>query len=166
WSDFDADDDFASIRQTEGYKKAKATLEAVRTDRVSSGATRGFVIPEKGLVPEGVAYDPKTRSFFVSSIRKRKILRIGPDGKVTEFVSPARDGLRSAAGLRVDPARRALWVASEAIPSMDGYVKDQPLQAAVFEYEVDTGKLRKEYVPPSAAGDPPGFDDLTVAPDG
>jgi len=166
WSDFDADDDFASIRQTEGYKKAKATLEAVRTDRVSSGATRAFVIPEKGLVPEGVAYDPKTRSFFVSSIRKRKILRIGPDGKVTEFVSPARDGLRSAAGLRVDPARRALWVASEAIPSMDGYVKDQPLQAAVFEYDVDTGKLRKEYVPPAAAGDPPGFDDLTVAPDG
>ncbi len=163
WSDLDADDDFASIRQTDGYKKAKQSLEAVRTDRVSSGETRAFVISEKGLVPEGVAYDPKTKSFFVSSIRHRKILRIGPDGKVTEFVSSARDGLRSAAGIRVDPARRTLWVASEAIPSMDGYVKDQPPSAAVFEYDVDTGKLRKEHVPPAAAGDPPGFDDLTVA---
>ena len=166
WSDLDADDDFTAIRQTEGYKKAKASLDAVRSDRVSSGASRAFVIPEKGLVPEGVAYDPKTKSFFVSSIRQRKIFRIATDGKVTEFVSPARDGIRSAAGMRVDPARRALWVATEAIPSMNGYVKDQPLSAAVFEYDVDTGRLRKEYVPPAAAGDPPGFDDLTVAPDG
>src|SRR5262245_10284922 len=166
WSDFDADDDFTAIRQTEGYKKAKASLDAVRTDRVSSGATRAFVIPEKGLVPEGVAYDPKTRSFFVSSIRKRKILRIGPDGKVSEFVSPARDGLLSAAGIRVDPARRTLWVASEALHSMDGYVNDQHVPGAVFEYDVDPGNLRKEHRPPAAAGDPPDFDDLTVAPDG
>jgi pimeloyl-ACP methyl ester carboxylesterase/sugar lactone lactonase YvrE len=166
WSDLDADDDFAAIRQTEGYKKAKQSLDAVRTDRVSSGATRAFVIPEKGLVPEGVAYDPKTKSFFVSSIRKRKIFNIGPDGKVSEFVPPARDGLRSAAGMRVDPVRRTLWVASDAFPSMDGYVKDQPLSAAVFEYDVDTGKLRKEHRPPVTAGESPGFDDLTVAPDG
>jgi sugar lactone lactonase YvrE len=62
--------------------------------------------------------------------------------------------------------RRTLWVASDAFPSMDGYVKDQPLSAAVFEYDVDTGKLRKEHRPPVTAGESPGFDDLTVAPDG
>jgi hypothetical protein len=43
--------------------------------------------------------------------------------------------------------RRALWVESEAIPSMDGYEKDQPRAAAVFEYDVDTGRLRREHIP-------------------
>ncbi|MFY9552867.1 MAG: alpha/beta fold hydrolase [Thermoanaerobaculia bacterium] len=165
WTDLDADDDLATIRQSEGYRRAAATLAALKGERISSGAARAFTIHEKGLVPEGVAYDPKTKAFFVSSIRRRKILRVGPDAEVSEFVSPARDGLRSAAGLRVDPARRTLWVASEAIPSMDGYVKDQSLSAAVFEYDVDTGKLRKEHRP-GGGGEPPGFDDLTVAPDG
>jgi hypothetical protein len=131
-------------------------MAALRKEPVSSGATRAFVIPEKGLIPEGVAYDPVSKSFFVSSVAHRKILRIDAKGRISEFVVPRRDGLRSALGMRVDPKTRTLWVASEAIPSMDGFVKDQPLSAAIFEYDVDTGKLRKEHLPP-AQGEPSGI---------
>lgn len=35
-----------------------------------------FRISEKDLIPEGIAYDPATASFFVSSIFKNKIIRI------------------------------------------------------------------------------------------
>jgi len=70
-SDIDADTDFDSIRRTAAYRAAAAKMKAVRDERVSSGVETAFTIPEKGLVPEGVAYDPKTKSFFVSSIRKR-----------------------------------------------------------------------------------------------
>jgi hypothetical protein len=141
-------------------------MAALRKLRISSGATRAFTIPEKGFIAEGVAYDPVTKSFFVSSVRRRKIVRIDGAGRRSDFVQAARDGLRGALGMRVDPKRRALWVASEAIPSMDGYEKDQPRAAAVFEYDVDTGRLRKEQRPPAGAGDPPGFDDLALAQDG
>lgn len=165
WVDLAADEDFAPIRATEGYRKAAASLAAVRTERVSGGATRAFTIPEKGLVPEGVAYDPVSASFFVSSIRKRKIFRVDPNGRISEFVSPARDGLRSAAGMGVDPKRRTLWVASQALPSMDRYVKGQAVSSAVFEYDLDTGRLRKEHRAPEK-GAAAAFDDLTVAPDG
>jgi sugar lactone lactonase YvrE len=165
-SNLDADTDFDSIRQTDGYKRVMSRMTALRKQRVSSGAARAFTIPEKGFVAEGVAYDPVTKAFFVSSVRHRRIVRMAPDGKVTDFVAAGRDGLRSALGMRVDAKRRALWVASEAIPSMDGYKKDQPRAAAVFEYDIDTGRLRKEHVPPADAGDPPGFDDLTLAADG
>ncbi|HTD51702.1 MAG TPA: hypothetical protein VK780_01635 [Thermoanaerobaculia bacterium] len=164
-TNLDIDKDLESIRQTSGYKSVLDRMNAFRKERVSSGATRAFTIPEKGFIAEGVAYDAVTRAFFVASIRHRKIVRIDRSGKITDFVTAGRDGLRSALGMRVDPKRRTLWVASQAIPSMDGYQKDQPKAAAVFEYDVDSGRLRKEYVP-EADSEPAGFDDLTVAPDG
>ena len=165
WVDLAADEDFASIRATEGYRKAEASMGKLRAERISGGATRAFTIPEKGLVPEGVAYDPVSKSFFVSSIRKRSIFRVDANGRISQFVSPARDGLRSAAGMAVDPKRRTLWVASQALPSMDRYVKGQAVSSAVFEYDADTGRLRQERRAPET-GEPAGFDDLTVAPDG
>ena len=164
-SDLDADTDFDSIRKSEGYKEAAAKMKALRTERISSGAVVAFTIPEKGLVPEGVAYDPVTKSFFVSSIRKRKVFRVDASGKSSVFVAPREGGLRTAAGIAVDPKRRSLWVASEAMPHMEGYVKDEPLQAALFEFDADTGKFRREIRPP-ATEKPAGFDDLAVAVDG
>ena len=164
-SDLDADTDFDSIRKTEGYRKAAAKMKALRTERISSGAVVAFTIPEKGLVPEGVAYDPVTKSFFVSSIRKRKVYRIDASGKASVFVAPREGGLRTAAGVAVDAKRRSLWVASESMPHMEGYVKDEPLQAALFEFDADTGKFRREIRPP-ATEKPAGFDDLAVAADG
>ena len=164
-SNLDADTDFDSIRQSEGYKQAAARMAALRKERISSGAVVGFTIAEKGLVPEGVAYDPVTTSFFVSSIRKRKVFRIDPSGKISVFVAPREGGLRTAAGIGVDPKRRSLWVASEAMPHMEGYVKDEPRQSAVFEFDADTGKFRKEVKAP-ALENAAGFDDLAVAADG
>ena len=164
-SNLDADTDFDSVRQTEGYKQAAARMAALRKERISSGAVVAFTIAEKGLVPEGVAYDPATKSFFVSSIRKRKVFRIDPSGKISVFVAPREGGLRTAAGIGVDPKRRSLWVASEAMPHMEGYVKDEPRQSAVFEFDADTGMFRKEIKAP-ALENAAGFDDLAVAADG
>jgi sugar lactone lactonase YvrE len=164
-SDLDADDDFASIRGSAAYRAAAAKMKAVREDRVSSGAVVAFTIAEKGLVPEGVAYDPKTKSFFVSSIRKREIFRIDSSGKSSVFVAPRSGGLRAAAGIAVDPRTRSLWVASEATPHMEGYVKDEPLQSAIFEFDADTGAFRRELKAPDA-GKAAAFDDVAVAADG
>ena len=165
YSDLDADGDFASVRGSAAYRAAAAKMKSVRGDRVSSGAEVAFTLPEKGLVPEGVAYDPKTKSFFVSSIRKREVFRVDPSGKASIFVAPRSGGLRSAAGIAVDPKTRSLWVASEAMPHMEGHVKDEPLQSAVFEFDADTGAFRRELKAPEA-GRPAAFDDVAVGPDG
>jgi len=163
-ADLDGDKDFESIRQTEGYRQVVAAMAALRRERISSGATVAFTIHEKELAPEGVAYDPATKAFFVASVRKGKIVRIGPDGKVSDFV-PHGAGLRSALGMGVDPKRRTLWVASEAIPMMNGAVEGDPPNSALFEFDLDTGKLRKEHRPPDSPN-PPFFDDLAVGADG
>jgi sugar lactone lactonase YvrE len=164
-SDIDADDDLASIRGSAEYRAAAAKMKAVREERVSSGAEVAFTIPEKGLVPEGVAYDPKTKSFFVSSIRKREVFRVDPSGKAAVFVAPRSGGLRAAAGIAVDPRTRSLWVASLATPHMEGHVQDEPLQAGLFEFDADTGAFRRE-LRPADGGKPAAFDDVAVGPDG
>ena len=164
-SDLDADTDFDSVRQTDGYKKAAAQMKALQTERISSGAVVAFTIPEKGLVPEGVAYDPVTKSFFLSSIRKREVFRVDAAGKVSVFVAPREAGLRAATGIGVDPKRRSLWVASAATPHMEGAVKDEPRQSGLFEFDADTGRFRREIRPP-AMEKAAGFDDLAVAADG
>jgi hypothetical protein len=163
--DLDADKNFEPIRRLPGYQRVRDRMNAFRKETITSGATRAFTIPEKGFIAEGVAYDSKTRCFFVASIRHRRIVRIDAGGRIADLVPAGRDGLRSAMGIRVDPGRRTLWVASQALPSMDGYQKDQPVSSAVFEFDVDSGRLRKEHVPPPGV-EPPAFDDLTVAADG
>jgi sugar lactone lactonase YvrE len=164
-ADLAADTDLDSIRKESGYAEVVGQIAALRRKRIDSGAVPAFTIPQKGLVPEGVAFDPVTQSFFLSSIRQRKVLRIRKNGEISDFVSAARDGLRSAAGIAADPKRRTLWVASQAMPHMRGFRKGDPPASAVFEYDLDSGRLRKEHRP-SFAGEAPAFDDLTVAPDG
>jgi sugar lactone lactonase YvrE len=162
--DVAADTDFDPIRKETAFSEIAARMAALKEERITSGAVPAFTIPEKELAPEGVAYDPATRAFFVASVRKGKILRIGPDGKITDFVPPG-SGLRSALGIGIDAKRRTLWVASETIPLMNGGQEGDPPESALFEFDLDTGRLRRRHVPP-VSPKPPHFDDLTVAADG
>ncbi|HTR02032.1 MAG TPA: hypothetical protein VMN82_02465 [Thermoanaerobaculia bacterium] len=160
----DADTDFDSIRATEGYKRVVAAMNALRKERVRGGATVAFTIPEKAVVPEGVAYDPATKSFFVASVNQGRIFRVGPDGKAAPWTG-AGTGLKSPLGIAVDPKRRALWVVSESIPNMNGGREGDPPDSTLFEFDLDSGTLRRRVSPP-AAPKAPHFDDLTVASDG
>lgn len=67
-----------------------------------------FVIPEKDLIPEGIAYDPVEKAFYLSSVHKKKIVRIGADGKVSDLISPGTEGIEEVLGMKVD-AKGLLW---------------------------------------------------------
>jgi hypothetical protein len=163
-ADLGADTDFDAIRQTSGYKEIVAGMAALRREPIASGAAVAFTIPEKEIAAEGVAYDPVSRAFFVASVRQGKILRISSEGKISVFV-PSGGGLRSPLGMGVDAKRRTLWVANETIPHMNGGKEGDPPDSSVFEFDLDSGRLRKRHVPPPAE-QAPHFDDLTVAADG
>ena len=163
--DLDAEGDFASIRGGAGYRKVSDRMKKLGDVKVSSSAV-AFRIPEKGLVPEGIAYDAKTRSFFVSSIRKRKIVRVTPDGKASDFVSAGRDGLRSVLGMRVDAARRKLWACTAAMSHMEGFREEQKPESALVEFDADSGKLVRERALPVVEPEPASCDDVALGPDG
>ena len=110
-------------------------------------------IPEPDLIPEGIAFDPATHALYVSSIRKRKIVALSPEGKVRDFVPAARDGLWSVLGLKVDPSRRTLLACSEVDgPGMVGYDPADAGKSAVFEFDLATGRTLRVYRPPAGSG--------------
>lgn len=68
---------------------------------------------DKQLIPEGIAYDPRSRSYFVGSIALAKIVRIDSAGAVSDFSRPGE--LRQVLGLAVDPQRRRLHAVSTSL---------------------------------------------------
>ncbi len=50
-----------------------------------SYSTPAFTLRERDLIPEDIAVDPATRDFFVSGVRKSKIVRIDRAGMSTDF---------------------------------------------------------------------------------
>src|SRR5438309_595425 len=71
------DSDFASVREAPEFR---AIVERVAESRkVVAGGKIAFAIAEPDFLPEDIAYDAKTRRFFVSGVRQGKI--VTGDGK-------------------------------------------------------------------------------------
>lgn len=122
-------------------------------------------LQEKDLVPEGVAFDSLNKSLFISSIYKRKIIKIDVHKNVTDFTTSGQDDLLSVIGMEADAARRHLWVCSSYQVAND-IINSKGLQpqAAIHKLDLDTGKLLEKYILNDTLSH--FFNDLTVLPNG
>jgi sugar lactone lactonase YvrE len=162
--DVGSDPDFAAVRTDERVAAAARRLAEVGTKRIGASQT-AWTIADRTFIPEGIAYDAETHSFFVSSQYQRRIVRVDGSGKVTPFVREAQDGLFMAFGIAVDPRRRLLWAVSTADPLMKGFTPADEGRAGVFAFRLSDGTLaRRVAAEPSTPA--PYFDDLTVRSDG
>jgi hypothetical protein len=127
-----------------------AKLARGRAPRVRSAVA--FTLPEREFLPEGIAWDPVSGDFFVSSVRLRKIVRVGADGRVSDFSRP-EDGLWAVLALKIDPRRRRLWACSAALPEMAGFSPELRGRTAMFRYDLTTGALVRTYQLPEGGGD-------------
>lgn len=138
-----------------------AALRA-RARREAPVASEAFRIAETGLTPEGIAYDPVSRAFFIGSVRARKIIRVR-DGRSDDF-APSALRLRSVLGLRVDAARRELWAGGEATTSTGHEPGDDGARAELTVFDLDTAAIKRRYTAPDA--DKHLFNDIAVTGDG
>ncbi len=126
---------------------------------------RDFILTEKDLIPEGLAFDPATQTIYVSSTHKRKIVLIDKPGQVRDFISSAQDDIKSVVGMEADPDRNSLWaISSEANPVLP-LINPGPDQwrSALYQYELTDGSLIRKY---TLHRDSVFLNDLAVAPDG
>ena len=135
--DFAGNPDFARLLAKPVGKELLAKAEANR--RVVQRGKVAFQIPQKDLIPEGIAHDSKTGDFFVSSTLQKKIVRVDKAGKASDFTASGQDGLQGVLGMRVDPATRTLLACSG--PS--ARVSTEP--SHLFRYDLATGGLKGKY---------------------
>jgi sugar lactone lactonase YvrE len=119
--------------------------------------------------PEGVDYDPRTRRYYVASIRHRTVAEIQPDGSARELW--ARDGATGAAtvgamfGVRVDAAHGLLWATTSAVPQMANYGAADSTIAGLLRIRLSDGAIERRWdLPPSPSGHVLG--DLAIGPNG
>ena len=137
------DGDLNSIKDTPQFQLILKRFQASKTPVIRSSTA--FTVHEKGLITEGLAFDPVEGTFFVSSVHKRKILKITKNGEATTFASE-QDGLFSVLGMSVDAKRRDLWVTTTAFPQMVNFKKEDQGVSAVFKFDLQTNKLVKKYL--------------------
>jgi sugar lactone lactonase YvrE len=159
----DADPDFDAVRDTPGFKAARARLEALKAPIHRSSVA--FTLPQEDLIPEGIAHDPASGAFFVSSVHRRSIVRVDPGGQTSELVKEGQDGLFAVLGIQVDPARRSLWACSAAVPEMKGHREDDRGKTGLFEFDLTTGQLRRKLLL-DEPGVGHGLNDLAIDPRG
>ncbi len=150
--DFRADDDFNSLRDSADFARILKQVDENRKPVTHS--TTAFPLAEADLMPEDIAFDQKTGRFFVSSVTTCRVLTV--DGK--EFARTPW----SAMALRIDPARRLLWVATAWAPMGRGLTGSDKDKTAVLAFDLDSGALKQRVDSPL----PGVLGDMTISRNG
>ncbi len=123
-----------------------------------------FVVPEKGLVAESIAFDPATQSFYLASIAQRKILKIDKNGKTSIFADKNSD-LWSISGMKIDSRNNILWATTTAHKQMPDLKADENGTSGILKFDLKSGKLIKKYLLSNQIREH-WLGDLVIAPNG
>jgi hypothetical protein len=146
--------EFASVQNSQRFKDVIAQFAK---NRAPIGAAKpAFTIAKRGIISEGLARDPASGDFFVSSVRYGEIWRIH-HGKASVFLASLP---RGAFGMAVD--RGLLWVATSPIEENKTFSKDD--HAAVIAVDVKSGRIVRTIAAPDS--EKHIFGDVGIAADG
>lgn len=92
-----------------------------------------YILPGKAVFPEGIAYQPRTGDFFVSSTTDGTIFRGNVREKLARvFLPGGSDGRTTAVGLNVDDYQGRLFIAGGNT-------------GKIFVYDTDSGELLSKF---------------------
>ncbi|MEO5694865.1 MAG: SMP-30/gluconolactonase/LRE family protein [Usitatibacter sp.] len=135
------------------FQAVYAKLEA-KLPRLDFAPT-AFEMIDKTVIPEGIAYDAPSRSFFVGSIAQGRIYRVDDARGITEFAG-AGANFDHVLGLAVDSPRRLLYAVTTSALTTEG---EKRRRNAIVAFDIDTRKLMKRYDVDTAQQ----LNDVTVA---
>jgi hypothetical protein len=149
---------FASMKSSPEFQKLLAQMRANELPIERAVVVTRF--PDAGLLPEDIDYDEQTRSFLVTSVLEKKIVRINMNGSQKDFAR-APDGWPMLA-LKIDARRGVAWATEVALNGFAAAPAKDWGRSAVVCFRLADGRLmrRIEGPPHSALGD------MALAPDG
>jgi hypothetical protein len=132
--------------------------ELADEDAKTPDAPVAFRLKDPKLIPEGIAYDPTSKRFFLGSIAQHKIIVTDAKGEAHDFSAPG-DKLDAVLGLAVDAARGHLYAVSTNAFEDSGKTERRN---AVVLYNLKDGRLIDRFTVPEAMQ----LNDVAIAPDG
>jgi hypothetical protein len=128
---------FASLADSPRYKEVLQKFAHNRTP-VSAGVI-AFSLSDPGLVAEDIDYDAESKSFLITSVLAKKIVRVSRSGATSGFaVSPSGWPMLA---IKVDGARKLVWATEVALDGFTAAPKADWGKSAVLCFELKSGKL-------------------------
>ena len=132
--------------------------ELADEDAKTPDAPVAFRLKDPKLIPEGIAYDPTSKRFFLGSIAQHKIIVTEAKGEAHDFSAPG-DKLDAVLGLAVDAARGHLYAVSTNRFENSAKIERRN---AIIRYDLKDGRLTDRFIAPEAMQ----LNDVAIAPDG
>ncbi|HEY2469635.1 MAG TPA: hypothetical protein VGI45_17575 [Terracidiphilus sp.] len=142
---------FTPLSGSSGYKTV-LDLFATNSTPIST-AEAAFNLPDAGIVAEDIDYDPASKSFLITSVLQKKIIRVAPSGAAADFAQSPHHWPMLA--IKVDSARHLVWATEVALDGFTAAPKADWGHSAVLCFDLSSGKLlhRVEGPAQSALGD-------------
>ena len=137
-------DQFAVLKDDRRFAVLRARFE--RRLPVKTDGRVAFALPDRELIPEGIAYDARSRSFFVGSIARKAIYRVDAQGRMRRF-SADSDALDAVLGMAVDETARRLYAVSTSALTAAGRER---LRNSIKVYDLDARRLLRTIDVPDA----------------
>jgi sugar lactone lactonase YvrE len=141
--DLRSDTTFAAFRAAQWFETVAATHDANRSSIARSRVRATF--SDSSFWPEGVDYDPRSRKFYVGSVRHRTIVELTPGGGERELWPRNRAGVGSILGVRVDPRRDVVWATMAGLQQMAGYESPDSTIAALVRVRLSDGTIERRW---------------------
>ncbi len=156
---------YPALSRLDGQPQFAAVLATLRANATPIANSRvRTTLPDSTLWPEGIAYEPRTRQFFVGSVRHRTIFASGLAGTRALWTDRRAD-VGSILGVFADPDGAHLWATTAGLPQMRDYSPADSTIAALLKVRVVDGAIVARYdLPASSAGHTLG--DVAMGPTG
>ena len=91
-----------------------------------------YAFPDRSLYPESVSYDEGSKSFFVGSLTRDRVVQVTADGTVRIFSAGSGEAKRTTLGVKTDTARNRLVVCS--------YLSTSPATGRIWVFDLTSGQ--------------------------
>jgi sugar lactone lactonase YvrE len=149
---------FASLVDSPRYR---TILEKFSRNKMPvSEADTAFDLSDPGLVAEDIDYDAGSKSFLITSVLEKKVVRVSESGAASGFASSPSHWPMLA--IKIDSERKLVWATEVALDGFTAAPKSDWGRSAVLCFDLATGKLLRRIEGPrdSALGD------MVLAPNG
>ena len=133
-----------------GSPRYKAVLEKFRlNERPVSKAEKAFDLADADLVAEDLDYDAASKSYLITSVLKKKIVRVRERGDATDYAASPSGWPMLA--IKVDDKRGLVWATEVALDGFAAAPKADWGKSAVLCFDLKSGRLLSRVEGPAGA---------------